>query len=144
MAKVNRPSYMLFEVARLDRWRKFLTTLYGLELRPVPESPEHEALVDDAGSRLLFREGPAEDLVAVGWLADDLDGMHDRLAACGGQVSWMDPEYAARRGAGRVLQTEDPRRASRSTSWTGRLPPALSKRLTTVIGMSPATSASAT
>ena len=109
MAKVNRLSYMLFEVAHLDKWRKFLTTLYGLELRPVPESPEHEALVDDAGSRLLFREGPADDLVAVGWLADDLDGMHERLAACGAQVSWMDPEYVARRGAGRVLRTEDPK-----------------------------------
>ena len=108
MAKVNRLAYMLFEVANLDKWRKFLTTLYGLELRPVPQSPEHEAVVDDAGSRLLFRAGPAEDLVGVGWLADDLDGMHERLSAFGAQVSWMDPEYVASRGAGRVLQTQDP------------------------------------
>ena len=58
MAKVNRLAYMLFEVADLDRWRAFMATLYGLELRPVPQCAEYEALVDDAGSRLLFREGP--------------------------------------------------------------------------------------
>ena len=108
MAKVNRLAYMLFEVADLDRWRAFIATLYGLELRPVPQSAEYEALVDDAGSRLLFREGPAEDLVAVGWLTDDLDGMHERLATFRAKAWWMDAEYVAGRGAGRVLQTEDP------------------------------------
>ncbi len=108
MAKVSRLAYKLFEVANLEKWREFMATLYGLELRPVPETPEHEAVVDAAGSRLLFREGPAEDLVAVGWLADDLDGMLERLTTFGAKVAWMDPEYVARRGAGRVLQTEDP------------------------------------
>ena len=37
-------------------------------------------------SRLLFRERPAEDLVAVGWQTEDPDGPHDhggRLIAQG-------------------------------------------------------------
>lgn len=108
MAKVDRLAYLVFEVGNLDRWRAFMATLYGLELRPVAECSEHEAAVDADGSRLVFREGPAEDLVAVGWLAEDLDGMHERLTAAGANASWADRGYAALRGAGRVLQTEDP------------------------------------
>ena len=103
MAKVDRLAYGLFEVANLGKWREFLATVYGLELHPVPESSEHEAVVDADGSRLLFREGPAEDLVAVGWLADDLDGLHDQLSTFGAPVSWQDADYAASRGAGRVF-----------------------------------------
>ena len=108
MARADRLAYALFEVANVDRWRAFMATLYGLELHPVPESFEHEAVVDAEGSRLVFREGPAEDLVAVGWLAEDLDGMHERLTMSGADASWADPDYAALRGAGRVLRTEDP------------------------------------
>ncbi len=68
--KVQSAVYGRFEVKSIARWRRFMELLYGLELKPSTRPGEFEAVVDDAGSRLLFSEGPAEDLVAYGWLCD--------------------------------------------------------------------------
>ena len=59
--------YARFEVKDLSRWRTFLDLLYGLELQPSPIPGELEAVVDEAGSRLIFAEGAADDVVANGW-----------------------------------------------------------------------------
>jgi hypothetical protein len=78
--------YGRFEVRSIARWRGFLKLMYGLELKPSTRPGELEAAVDGEGSRLLFSEGPAEDLVATGWLCDDLDGLESRIEASGGKA----------------------------------------------------------
>jgi hypothetical protein len=101
-------AYGRFEVKNVARWRTFLDLLYGLELRPSDIPGELEAVVDDAGSRLIFTEGPADDLVANGWLCDDLDGLKGRIEAFGARAEWGSEEEARARGAGRLLRTIDP------------------------------------
>ncbi|MEM7019949.1 MAG: VOC family protein [Pseudomonadota bacterium] len=108
MAKVNHLVYALFEVKDLDKWRGFIPLLYGLELKPSPQPDEYEVVIDDAGYRLIFRQGPADDIVCVGWFTEELDGMKTRLDEFGAQANWMDATYTKMRGAGRILQTEDP------------------------------------
>lgn len=108
MAKVQSVVYGRFEVESIARWREFMELMYGLELKPSTRPGEFEAVVDDAGCRLLFSEGPAEDLVANGWLCDDLDGLAERIEACGGKAEWASDDEAKERGAGRLLRTVDP------------------------------------
>lgn len=101
-------AYGRFEVKNLSRWRTFLDLLYGLQLRSSNIPGEFEAVVDDAGSRLIFSEGPADDLVANGWLCDDLDGLKGRIETFGARAEWGSEEEARARGAGRLLRTIDP------------------------------------
>jgi 2,3-dihydroxybiphenyl 1,2-dioxygenase len=108
MAKVQSVVYGHFEVKSLASWREFMALMYGLELKPSTKTGEWEGVVDDAGSRLIFSEGPADDLVANGWLCDDLDGLKERIEAAGGKTEWASDDEAKERGAGRLLRTVDP------------------------------------
>jgi hypothetical protein len=107
-AKLKALAYGRFEVKSIPDWRVFLDIMYGLELKPAQRRGEFEVVIDDAGSRLLFAEGPADDLVANGWLCDDLDDLKDRIDAVGGRAEWASDEEAKDRGAGRLLRTVDP------------------------------------
>ena len=108
MAKVRSVVYGRFEVRSIARWRDFMRLMYGLELKPSTRPGEFEAVVDEAGSRLLFSEGPADDLLANGWVCDDLPGLKERIEDFGGKADWASDKEAKERGAGRLLRTVDP------------------------------------
>ncbi len=108
MAQVESVIFGRFEVQRLDLWREFMGVFYGLELKPSLMPGEFEAVVDDSGARLLFREGPAEDLIANGWICRDLDGLKARLESCGQRAEWASEAEAHALGSNRLLRTVDP------------------------------------
>ncbi len=108
LAKLRAVVYGRLEVKSIAQWRPFMDVMYGLEIKPAKRSGEFEVVIDDAGSRLLFTEGPADDLVANGWLCDDLDGLKARIEAFGAKAEWASDDEAKMRGAGRLLRTLDP------------------------------------
>ena len=83
MVRVKRLAYGLFEVRSIARWRDYLHLMYGLSLSPSQAADTFEALVDDSGCRLLFREGPADDCVAAGWECGDLEGLRAQIEQSG-------------------------------------------------------------
>ena len=85
-----------------------MSDFYGLELKPSSIPGEYEAVVDDAGARLLFRQGPSDDLMANGWLCRDLEGLKQRLEASGENAEWGSETEAHSLGAHRLLRTVDP------------------------------------
>ncbi len=107
-AKVKAVVYGRLEVKSIAKWREFMELLFGLKLKPSTRPGEFEAVVDDAGCRMIFSEGPAEDLVAYGWLSDDLDALEQRIEASGEKAEWASDDEAMERGAGRLLRTLDP------------------------------------
>ena len=82
--------------------------MYGLRLSPSQASGVFEALVDDTGCRLLFREGPADDCVAAGWECTDLEGLKVQIKQSGFDAHWGSEQDAAGRGARRLLRARDP------------------------------------
>ena len=110
--KLKALAYGRFEVKSIPDWRVSLDIMYGLELKPGQRRGEFEVVIDDAGSRLLFAEGPADDLVANGDI-HRYGGWHERplpdLLWPGGQPSrsfarrCADRSRRCSRGLGRRL-----------------------------------------
>jgi len=59
-------AYLVFEVRQPARWQTFLVEMLGCQ--PAGRVDGYEAFrIDDAAYRLLLREGPADDIVTLGW-----------------------------------------------------------------------------
>ncbi len=110
MANVERLGFARFEVRDLDAWRNHLRIMYGLDLRPIAGSDEFEVVIDESGYHLRFYQGPADDIVTVGWLApeDQLKGLQEQLTRSGYPAEFVDESEAARVGAAKLLRTRDP------------------------------------
>lgn len=75
-------AYLAFEVRQPAKWQAFLVEMLGCQ--PAGRVDEHDAFrIDDAAYRLLLREGPADDLVALGWADADWQDKAERLASQG-------------------------------------------------------------
>ncbi len=75
-------AYLGFEVRQPARWRTFLVEILGCQ--PAERVDGHEAFrVDDAAYRLLLREGPADDVVTLGWADAGLRARAAKLTAQG-------------------------------------------------------------
>ena len=125
MTKLTRLVYPVFEVRNIERWRSFAHEMYGL---PLQSADDHqEMVIDESGCRLIFREGRANDIVALGWETIDLGGLFDRLASEGKNPEWAASAKAARRGTERMFTVSDPdgllvEVLSSSTSYNSYLP----------------------
>lgn len=108
MAKVKRLIYALFEVKSIDKWRDHMATMYGLTLKPAARQGEYEAVIDETGCRLLFRQGPANDCISTGYEADNLEGLKTHLDGLGEMAVWGSQSDAESRGATKLLKTIDP------------------------------------
>ena len=110
MAKVNRLGFARFEVRDIDAWRDHIRIMYGLELRPIDGTEELEVVIDDTGHHLRFYEGPADDIVTIGWVAepDQMDGLQQQLEQLGCATEFVGDTEAATLGATRLLRTTDP------------------------------------
>jgi 2,3-dihydroxybiphenyl 1,2-dioxygenase len=109
MAKVDRLGFARFEVRDIDAWRDHIRIMYGLELLPVDGTEEFEVLIDDTGHHLRFREGPADDIVTVGWVAeaDQIDELQQQLDKLGCATEFVGDAEAALVSATRMLRTTD-------------------------------------
>lgn len=75
-------AYLAFEVRQFAKWQTFLTEMLGCQ--PAGRVDGHEAFrIDEAAYRLLLREGPADDIVTLGWADDGLRARAAKLTAQG-------------------------------------------------------------
>ncbi|MBO9514698.1 MAG: VOC family protein [Variovorax sp.] len=106
-----RLGHLVFEVRRPARWAAFCEHMLGL---PGPVANADGSMgwrVDEASQRLIVREGPADDLAALGLeCADDavLDRLAKRLQAAGCAVAAGDAALCEARRVQRLLRCADP------------------------------------
>jgi 2,3-dihydroxybiphenyl 1,2-dioxygenase len=110
----TRLGYVLVESQRLDAWRRF--GVNGLGLHSAATTDDAIALRMDAHHRrLVVIEGPAEDVVALGWQLDDADTLQTirtRLVARGVEVTEGSADAARLRGVERFWRFTGPKRLS--------------------------------
>jgi biphenyl-2,3-diol 1,2-dioxygenase len=107
-----RLGYLVFEVRRPSRWTAFCEHMLGL---PAPLANADGSfgwqLDDDACQRLIVREGPADDLAALGLqCADDrvLDLLARRIQSAGYTVTAGDADLCLARRVQRLNRCTDP------------------------------------
>ena len=106
MGGPSQLGYLAFEVSEIDAWTRFAEGVLGLGVTPTPTGLELR--MDGHARRFFLTEGPADDLLALGWaFADDaaLGALVDRLEAAGCEVVEGD---AAARGVARLVRFLDP------------------------------------
>ncbi len=107
---IQELAYLAFEVADIDAWRRFCGGVLGLML--VEDSGDaFVGRMDGRAARFFVSEGPADDLVAVGWQVDSpiaLDGVGNKLEHAGFAVEHGDAEAAASRKVSQLIRATDP------------------------------------
>jgi 2,3-dihydroxybiphenyl 1,2-dioxygenase len=107
---IDQLGYLCFEVADLAAWEAFATEVLGLTV--ARRWPGGLSLrMDGHAQRFFLTEGPADDLIAVGWqVADEptLAALAERLRAAGHPVREATPEETAARQVVRLLVAHDP------------------------------------
>jgi 2,3-dihydroxybiphenyl 1,2-dioxygenase len=109
-----RLGYVLVESQRLDAWRHFGVDGLGLHADANPDDGVAFRM-DAHHRRLVVLEGPAEDVVALGWQLDDADTLQticSRLVARGVEVTEGDADAARLRGVERFWRFTGPKRLS--------------------------------
>lgn len=103
--------YLVFEVRRPARWAAFCREMLGL---PEPLCNADGSLgwqLDESSQRLMVREGPADDLFAIGLQCASeavLDGLLQRLRAAGVAVAAADEWTRRSRRVWRLHHCVDP------------------------------------
>lgn len=103
--------YLVAESNKLDEWRQFAKEGLGLHA----DQPRKDLIafrVDDHQRRILVRQGPAEDVVALGWQLDDeetLDLVLARLKQRGAQLAQGSAAEASDRGVKFFWRTAGPK-----------------------------------
>lgn len=106
MAKLTRFVYPVFEVKSIDKWREFAAQMYGLPLQAAGD--HYEMVIDESGCRVIFQEGKADDLVAIGWEADDPQALFTKLAEAGHDPVWSSDQDTASRQTSHMFVVRDP------------------------------------
>ena len=106
-----RLSYLVLEVRDLARWRRFAGEFLGL---PEPDANPDGSIgyrTDEQAQRLILQPGPADDVAALGWEADDAgvaDTISARAAAAGAAVAPGSAAEAAARRVASLSRFADP------------------------------------
>jgi 2,3-dihydroxybiphenyl 1,2-dioxygenase len=90
---VTQLGYLDLEVGDLEGWERFATEVLGLTVGERLEGG-FTLRLDDYAARLYVRQGPADDVAALGWEVADgaaLDALAERLRAAGTPVGEIDP-----------------------------------------------------
>lgn len=107
-----RLGYVVVESRRLPQWQRFARDGLGVHVDAAPDGTL-ALRIDAHRRRLIVCDGPAEDVVAIGWqLADDaaLAQLLSRLHAHGIEVREAGAEQAAARGVERCWTFDGPKR----------------------------------
>ncbi len=108
---IQQLAYLAFEVADLAAWRKFVGTVLGLQLVEQPDGAGFIGRMDQRAARFFVTEGPADDLVAVGWQVADIIALDDAvhmLERAGHAVTHGDDDTAKARFVDRLVHVTDP------------------------------------
>ena len=103
--------YLVFEVSQLAAWETFATEVLGLQVARRLDEGGLALRMDDHEQRIVLTEGPADDLVALGWEVADaaaLENASQRLAAAGFRVTPGTAAEKARRRVAGLAKYEDP------------------------------------
>lgn len=100
--------YFLFEVSDLDAWDGFLTRVVGAERGPLLGGDLVPYRTDHRAARVLLREGPADDVVALGFETKAFDDAAEALRRAGHHARRLSQEEATARGVARALRTFEP------------------------------------
>ena len=111
MASVSQLGFLEFEVSDLPRWRAFAVDVLGLAI--TGEGTDGSVLLSHDGHRirLVLRQGPADDLHAVGWEVADhgtLEALVHRLGEAGVATRQGTASHARARHAEGVVHLVDP------------------------------------
>lgn len=96
---------LVFEVADLAAWETFAVEVLGLEVGALLPGGGFTLRMDEREQRFTVLPGPADDLAAVVFEADDLEALVARLRAAGVAVEEGD---GAPRKVARLFRTRDP------------------------------------
>ncbi|WP_076999921.1 VOC family protein [Variovorax sp. KK3] len=106
-----RLGYLVFEVRRPTRWADFCHHMLGLQAPVANVDGSHGWQLDEAAQRLIVREGPSDDLAAIGLECGDaaaLDRLLARLREAGITVQHADAHLHASRRVQRLHRCADP------------------------------------
>lgn len=107
---IRQLGYLAFEVSDLAVWESFATGVLGLGVAQRWDGGM-SLRMDGHAQRFFVTQGPADDLVAVGWqVADEaaLDAVAAQLRAAGHEVTEGTPEETANRQVVRLVHLRDP------------------------------------
>lgn len=109
---IEQLGYLAFEVADLSAWEGFATDVLGLVVTGRDGGALHLAMAgDDHAYRLIVRQGPADDLAAIGWQVADAAGLDElvaRLAGAGVEVRAANADETDARRVDRLVVATDP------------------------------------
>jgi biphenyl-2,3-diol 1,2-dioxygenase len=108
---VHSLGYFIFEVSDLEAWDRFLTDVIGAEKGAALGTPLIPYRVDGRAARILVREGPADDLVALGFETPSEERLQALAAHARERGHGTEPatsEEAAARGVSTLVRTFEP------------------------------------
>ena len=107
--RVKQLGYLVFEASDVNAWEDFATHCIGLESHRTNRGLELR--LDSHQCRLFVEEGPADDLVAIGWeatSAETFQEIFDSLETRSHSPRLGTAEEAQKRHVKRVMQCSDP------------------------------------
>jgi 2,3-dihydroxybiphenyl 1,2-dioxygenase len=110
-AGVHSLGYFLFEVSDLDAWDRFLTEVIGVERGEELGEGLIPYRTDERAARILLREGPADDVIALGFEMSSepaLHGLAYRIREAGHPVAALSGREANTRGVTGSFRTFEP------------------------------------
>jgi 2,3-dihydroxybiphenyl 1,2-dioxygenase len=106
-----RLAYLEIEASDLAAWRHFAQTILSAEVLEGPSARTLLLRIDDRSFRIALREGPADDVVTLGFEVDDrqaLARVGEALRAADCPMRPGSAELAASRGVVELLAAADP------------------------------------
>lgn len=108
---VHSLGYFLFEVSDLDAWDRFLIEVVGAERGDAFGEGLLLYRTDDRAARILLRQGPADDVVALGFEVANAELVHEvsaHIREAGFEVQAALPEEAKARAVEGLIRTCEP------------------------------------
>jgi 2,3-dihydroxybiphenyl 1,2-dioxygenase len=111
MVSVKQLGYLVFEVSDLAAWQDFGTKILGLGLVDPRADAGFSLRMDGYRQRFFVEQGPADDLVAIGWEVDgpgELEAFAKRFREGGHRVTQGTAAEAAARNVEALIRVTDP------------------------------------
>ncbi|TFH32670.1 MAG: 2,3-dihydroxybiphenyl 1,2-dioxygenase [Myxococcales bacterium] len=110
-SSVHSLGYFLFEVSDLDAWDHFLTKVIGAERGEALGEELVPYRTDDRAARILLKQGPADDLIALGFEVPSEQSLHEvakRVRDAGYAAETGSESEAVARGVEGFVRTFEP------------------------------------
>ena len=110
-ARVRQLAYLGFEVKDLDAWERFGTGVLGAGVGARFDGGGFSLRLDERAHRVFVAEGPADDMMAVGWEVDDaaaLDAIVARIEPLGAEPHEAPADLRELRGVECLVLARDP------------------------------------